>query len=309
MMKLESELLQEQEEEGGDRRNQPAHNVRIEKDELPRRKVAEGNLASPDLPGVRRRGPPQKAPHRVQLILALEAAWERKRSHGDCWEWIAKEQGREGSRAQGSRSRKGMRRRRGAAASVVGKSEKVAVPFGAYLLCKSCCLLAFHDDRGEVERLPPPAPPLLTLYDRWARAHQSSAWVQEDQGGGGEKKGGDRTARAARRARIRQEPEPSGAHGARGGRAPRGSRYGRKDIHALPRRERVVHPARCWDLAPPAGSSLSRGGPGGLCRYIRTAVPPARVSRPLAFHNPKSPPCPQVGGQVRYTECNGEYRK
>jgi hypothetical protein len=31
-----------------------------------------------------------------------------------------------------------MRRRRGAAASVDGKSEKVAVSFGAYLLCKSC---------------------------------------------------------------------------------------------------------------------------------------------------------------------------
>jgi hypothetical protein len=140
MMKLEAELLQEQEEEGGDRRNQPAHNVRIEKDELPRGQVAEGNLAGPDLPGVRRRGPPQKAPHRVQLILALEAARERKRSHGDCWEWIAKEQGREGSQAQGSRTRKGMRRRRGATASVVGKSEKVVIPLGAYLLCKKLFL-------------------------------------------------------------------------------------------------------------------------------------------------------------------------
>jgi hypothetical protein len=58
MVKLEAKLLQEQQEEGGDRRNQPAHNVRIEEDELPRGKVAEGNLAGPDLPGVRRRGPP-----------------------------------------------------------------------------------------------------------------------------------------------------------------------------------------------------------------------------------------------------------
>jgi hypothetical protein len=30
----------------------------------------------------------------------------------------------------------GMRRQRGAAASVGGKSEKIAVPFGAYLSCK-----------------------------------------------------------------------------------------------------------------------------------------------------------------------------
>jgi hypothetical protein len=131
MMKLEAKLLQEQKEEGGDRRNQPAHNVRIEKDELPRGKVAEGNLAGPDLPGVRRRGPPQKAPHRVQLFLALEAARERKRSHGDFWGGL-----RRCKEEKGSRSREGMRRRKGATASVVGKSEKVAVPFGAYLLCK-----------------------------------------------------------------------------------------------------------------------------------------------------------------------------
>jgi hypothetical protein len=124
-------------------------------------------------------------------------------------------------------------------------------------------------------------PPSLTPYDRWARARQSAAWALEDRG-----RGGIRTARAARRARIRQESEPSDAHGVRGGRAPRGSRYGRKDVRALTRRERTVHPARCWDLAPPAGSSLSRGGPGGLCRYIQTGVPPARVSSPLASHNP-----------------------
>jgi hypothetical protein len=31
-----------------------------------------------------------------------------------------------------------VRRRRGAAASVEGKSEKVAIPLGTYLLCKSC---------------------------------------------------------------------------------------------------------------------------------------------------------------------------
>jgi hypothetical protein len=85
MMKLETELLQEQEEEGGDRRNQPVHNVRIEEDEFPCGKVAERDLAGPDFPDVRRRGPPQKAPHRVQLFLALEAARERKRGHGDFW--------------------------------------------------------------------------------------------------------------------------------------------------------------------------------------------------------------------------------
>jgi hypothetical protein len=97
---------------------------------------------------------------------------------------------------------------------------------------KAAPTLASCGDRGEVERLPAPPSPSLTLNDQWSWAYQSLAWVLEGRG-----KGRIRTARAARRARIRQESEPSDAHGACGGRAPRGSRYGRKDIHALARRE------------------------------------------------------------------------
>jgi hypothetical protein len=82
MMELEAELLQEQEEEGGDKRNQPAHGVRVEEDEFPRGKVTEGDFADPDLPGMFRRGPSHKAAHQVQLGLALEAARKRKRRHG-----------------------------------------------------------------------------------------------------------------------------------------------------------------------------------------------------------------------------------
>jgi hypothetical protein len=186
-----------------------------------------------------------------------------------------------------------LRRRRGATASVDGKSEKVAVPFGAYLLCKrllpSCALRRPRRSRTVACTRPPP----LTPNDWWARAHQSMAWPLEERG-----KGGIRTARAAGWARIRQESEPPHAHGAGGGRAPWGSRFGRKDIHALTWREQAVHPAQCWDLAPPAGSSLTRGGPGGLCRYIRTGVPPARVSRPLASQHPRSPP--RLLGDVAY---------
>jgi hypothetical protein len=47
MLKLEAELLQEQEEEEGDRRNQPTHNVRVEENKLPRGKVAEGGSCRP----------------------------------------------------------------------------------------------------------------------------------------------------------------------------------------------------------------------------------------------------------------------
>jgi hypothetical protein len=106
MMKLKAELLQEQEEEGGDRRNQPAHRVRVEENELPHGEVAEGDFAGPDILGMFRRGPSHKAAYQVQLGLALEAARKREKRHGDERSngggWIVREQEGEGSRAQGS---------------------------------------------------------------------------------------------------------------------------------------------------------------------------------------------------------------
>jgi hypothetical protein len=58
VLKLKAELLQEQEEEGRDRRHQPAHDVRVEEDELPRDQVVEGSQACLDLPDELRCGPP-----------------------------------------------------------------------------------------------------------------------------------------------------------------------------------------------------------------------------------------------------------
>jgi hypothetical protein len=82
VLELKAELLQEQEEEGGDWWHQPAGDVRIEKDELPSDQVIEGARACPDLPGELQRGPPQEAAHRVKLALALKAAGMTKRRHG-----------------------------------------------------------------------------------------------------------------------------------------------------------------------------------------------------------------------------------
>jgi hypothetical protein len=45
VLELKAELLQEQEEEGGDWWHQPAGDVRIEEDELPRDQVIEGARA------------------------------------------------------------------------------------------------------------------------------------------------------------------------------------------------------------------------------------------------------------------------
>jgi hypothetical protein len=83
VLELKAELLQKQEEEGGDWRNQPAHCIRVEEDELPCGKVTEVDFAGPNLPGVLRRGPSQKAAHQVQLGLTLETARKRERRHGD----------------------------------------------------------------------------------------------------------------------------------------------------------------------------------------------------------------------------------
>jgi hypothetical protein len=147
-------------------------------------------------------------------------------------------------------------------ASVDGKSEKVAGLFGAYFLCKAAHPLELHSDRGEAERLPTPGPllshsmtgglgPASQRNGRWRQGKKMESKPPEPRDG------------------IKQESEPPDARGAGGGRAPRGSRQGGKDIPALSRREQAVHPAQRWDMAPPAVSFLTRGGPGGLCRYIR----------------------------------------
>jgi len=81
------------------------------------------------------------------------------------------------------------------------------------------------------------------------------------------------------------EAEPSGAlKAAVGGPSeivPRG------EVHLCPSEVRAAGlslPLHCGsylhkDMAPPAGSYLTRGGPGGYCRYPRTGVPPLAVSR------------------------------
>jgi hypothetical protein len=101
VLELKTELLQKQKEEGGDRRHQPAGDVRVEEDELPRDQVVEGARAYPDLPGELRCSPPQEVAHRVQLFLALEAAGMSKRRHsGDrrrCEGKDCKDAGREES--------------------------------------------------------------------------------------------------------------------------------------------------------------------------------------------------------------------
>jgi hypothetical protein len=78
VLQLKPELLQEQKEEGGDRRGYPAGHVRVEEDEFPHDQVVEGTRTCPDLPSKFRRGPTQEAAHRVELLLT------RMRGEGPC---------------------------------------------------------------------------------------------------------------------------------------------------------------------------------------------------------------------------------
>jgi hypothetical protein len=137
VLELKAELLQEQEEEGGDWWHQPAGDVRIEEDELPRDQVVEGARACPDLPGELQCGPPQEAAHRVELFVALEAAGMAKKRHGgDCCGCEGKDcrmQEEEEMPGAKSRSQKYEWRQRGVATSREGKCKKVADPCGACL--------------------------------------------------------------------------------------------------------------------------------------------------------------------------------
>jgi hypothetical protein len=137
VLELKAELLQEQEEEGRDWWHQPTGDVRVEEDDLPRDQVVEGARACPDLPGELRRGPPQKAAHRVELILALKAAGLMKRRHGcSCCgrvERIAKMQEEDETPGAKCRSQMCEWRRKGVAASGERKYEKIADPCGASL--------------------------------------------------------------------------------------------------------------------------------------------------------------------------------
>jgi hypothetical protein len=65
------------------------------------------------------------------------------------------------------------------AATVEGKSEKVAGLFGAYLLCKSCSPSRAPQRSRRSRTAAYTRPPPLTLNDRWAQTRQSREWLLE----------------------------------------------------------------------------------------------------------------------------------
>jgi hypothetical protein len=73
VLKLEPELLQQQQEERRDRQRQPAGDVGDEQNELPDGEIAEGDGAGADSSGKPQHAPPKQAAHQVERRLGLEA--------------------------------------------------------------------------------------------------------------------------------------------------------------------------------------------------------------------------------------------
>jgi hypothetical protein len=108
VLKLEPELLQQQQEERRDRQRQPAGEVGDEQHELPGGEIVEGSGASADPPGERRRAPSEQVAHQVEHSLRLETLGMAKRSHGLCGGASAEQ------RNTKAKERNGARRQRGA---------------------------------------------------------------------------------------------------------------------------------------------------------------------------------------------------
>jgi hypothetical protein len=126
MMQLEAELLQEQKEEGGERRDQPAHGVRVEENELPRGKVAENGGTNPHMAYELKRMNSPAARSRRGILPALiflafsgEVHPTKRRTRSSwAWLWKRRRKGSEdmamnaamaGDGSQGSRKAKGCR--------------------------------------------------------------------------------------------------------------------------------------------------------------------------------------------------------
>jgi hypothetical protein len=73
VLKLEAELLQQQQEERQDRQCQPAGDVGDEEHELRGGEIAEGRGAGVDPSGERQRAPSEQVAHQVECHLRLEA--------------------------------------------------------------------------------------------------------------------------------------------------------------------------------------------------------------------------------------------
>jgi hypothetical protein len=83
VLKLEPELLQQQQEERRDRQRQPVGEVGDEQHELLGDEIAEGSGADADPFGKHRRAPSEQVAHQVERPLRLETLGMTYRSHSN----------------------------------------------------------------------------------------------------------------------------------------------------------------------------------------------------------------------------------
>jgi hypothetical protein len=109
VLKLEPELLQQQQEERRDRQRKPAGEVGDKQHELSGTEITKGSGASADPSDEHRRAPSEQAAHQVERPLRLETLGMAKTSHGLCGNYDGAKQ-----RSAKAKGHRGARRRKGA---------------------------------------------------------------------------------------------------------------------------------------------------------------------------------------------------
>jgi hypothetical protein len=148
VLKLELELLQQQQEERRDRQCQPAGEVGDEQHELSSGKIAEGSGAGADPSSEHRRAPSEQVAHQVECRLRLEAVGMAKRSHG-----VGSDVGVQ----QESANAKGHRELEGERALRLGECESVTAARGVNPFSRKTLPLASRDATGNPVRCTPSA--------------------------------------------------------------------------------------------------------------------------------------------------------
>jgi hypothetical protein len=83
VLELESELLQQQQEERRNWQRQPAEEIGDEEHKIPGGEITKGSSAGPDPLDEHRRAPSEQAAHCVKRLLSLETLGMNQRGHGD----------------------------------------------------------------------------------------------------------------------------------------------------------------------------------------------------------------------------------
>jgi hypothetical protein len=149
VLKLEAELLQQQQEERRDRQRQPARDVGGEQNKLPGGEAAEGDGASVDPPGERRRA----SSERWRTTLSVASVWKRSGWPSEAMATMAAESRR-------TRMQRGAENSKAKGRSSSGKCESVTAARGVNPFSRKTPPLAPQDATENLARHAPKQPSL-----------------------------------------------------------------------------------------------------------------------------------------------------